>query len=98
MIVVKCFVFMLSCLLLTMCQAMENKKDLQRIEEKDLPGMAGKPVIFESLQHQYKTGILYKPLGDALYLIITSSGPDKKQGVSCLKSKIFYANDIDLGS
>lgn len=101
MVIMKHCLLIAGCLLMITCQAMENKdalenKDvLRRIEEKDLPNMIGKCVIYESLQKQIETGILDKPMAvnSEFYIIFNDVNPGKKQGTVCLKDKMFYAPD-----
>jgi hypothetical protein len=97
MVVTKRCLLIVSYLLVIACQAMENKDALRRIEEKDLSGMIGKRIMYESLQKQIETGILDKPMAvnTAFYIVFTEITHGNKKGTVCLKDKIFYANDTD---
>jgi hypothetical protein len=97
MVMMKHCLLITSCLLVIACQAMDSKEMLQRIEEKDLPDMIGKYIMYESLSKQMEKGILDKPMAvnTSFYIVFTEVSPGNKKGTVCLKDKIFYANDSD---
>jgi len=89
-VVMKRFVLVVCCLLLNVCQAMDNKQEhrFTSINKQELPALVGKAVWYKAAHSAYKKGVLGDSVMDGQYYKVCNY-EDQRAGIVCPAEELY---------